>query len=134
MRVAWQAEAPLDLEGVQAGERTSLDADRAPRTLAAYRSWAARSGSQAAGLTGAEGWTPERRFARAYERVGLPGLERGSRYDLLVTLGRTGVYEMQAATLGLGGSDSVTVGAKRVLGIGDPILLERRAADSRARL
>ncbi|MDQ2898123.1 MAG: hypothetical protein M3Y09_21260, partial [Actinomycetota bacterium] len=74
-------------------------------------------------------WTPERRFARAYERLGLPGLERGSRFDLLVTLGHTGVYELRAATLALGGSDSVTVAAKRVLGIGDPILLERRAID-----
>ncbi len=129
VRVAWQPEALPELEGAQAGERTSLDAGRAARTMAAYRSWAKRSGSQAAGLTGDETWTPERRFARAYERVGLPGLERGSRFDLLVTLGHTGVYELRAGTLALGGSDSVTVAAKRVLGIGDPILLERRAID-----
>jgi hypothetical protein len=129
VRVPWEPEAPIELDGVQGGERSSLDPARAARTLAAYRSWATRSGSQASGLTGAEGWTPERRFARAYERLGLPGLERSARFDLLVTLGRLGVYEMRAANLGLGGSDSVTVGAKRVLGIGDPILLERRATD-----
>lgn len=129
VRVAWSADALPELDGAQAGERTSLEAGHSARTVAAYRSWATRSGSQAAGLTGDAAWTPERRFARAYERVGLPGLERGSRFDLLVTLGRTGVYDLRAGTLALGGSDSVTVAAKRVLGIGDPILLERRAID-----
>jgi len=129
VRVAWPADALPELDGAQAGERTSLEAGRSARTVGAYRSWAMRSGSQAAGLTGDAAWTPERRFARAYERVGLPGLERGSRFDLLVTLGRTGVYDLRAGTLALGGSDSVTVAAKRVLGIGDPILLERRAID-----
>ncbi|MEO8969515.1 MAG: hypothetical protein ABI355_18035 [Solirubrobacteraceae bacterium] len=129
VRVAWPPDALPELAQAQPGERTSLEAGRADRTLAAYRSWAARSGSQATGLNGDEAWTPERRFARAYERLGLPGLERGSRFDLLVTLGHTGVYELRAATLALGGSDSVTVAAKRVLGIGDPILLERRAID-----
>lgn len=129
LRVLWAAGNLPELEGAEAGERTSLEPRRALRTLEAYRAWASRSGSQAAGLTGDAGWTPERRFARAYERLGLPGLERGSRFDLLVTLGHTGVFELRAATLALGGSDSVTVAAKRVLGIGDPILLERRALE-----
>ncbi|MGB8877131.1 MAG: hypothetical protein WCD11_12470, partial [Solirubrobacteraceae bacterium] len=79
--------------------------------------------------TGDDAWTPERRFARAYERLALPGLHRDARFDLLVTLGRLGVYDMQAASLALGGANDVTVGAKRAFGIGDPLLLERRAGD-----
>ena len=128
VRTRWSGSAAPALGDVQGGPRGSLDGSGAERTLAAYRAWAERSGSQAAGLTGDEAWTPERRFARAYERLGLPGLQRGGRYDLLVTLGACGPYELRAGTLALGGGDAVTVAAKRVLGIGDPILLERRAA------
>ena len=102
---------------------------RGGRTLDAYRTWAARAGSQAAAFTGDDAWTPERRFARAFERLALPGLHRDARFDLLVTLGRLGVYDLQAASLALGGANDVTVGAKRALGIGDPMLLERRATD-----
>ena len=102
---------------------------RNARTLEAYRIWATRAGSQAAAFTGDDAWTPERRFARAYERLALPGLHRDARFDLLVTLGRLGVYDMQAASLALGGANDVTVGAKRAFGIGDPLLLERRAGD-----
>ena len=39
------------------------------------------------------------------------------------------MFELRAGTLALGGSDEVTLAAKRVLGIGDAMLLERRAAD-----
>jgi hypothetical protein len=46
-----------------------------------------------------------------------------------VTLGRLGVYDLRAASLALGGVNDVTVGAKRAFGIGDPLLLERRASD-----
>jgi hypothetical protein len=64
-----------------------------------------------------------------FERLALPGLDRGARFDLLVTLGRVGAYDLRAAALGLGGNDLVTLAAKRVLGIGDVMLLERRAAE-----
>ena len=64
-----------------------------------------------------------------FERLALPGLERGARFDLLASLGRLGVCELSAGALGFGGNDPVTLAAKRVLGIGDPMLLERRAAD-----
>ena len=64
-----------------------------------------------------------------FERLALPGLDRGARFDLLATLGRLGVYDLRAGALGFGGNDSVTLAAKRMLGIGDPMLLERRAAD-----
>jgi hypothetical protein len=46
-----------------------------------------------------------------------------------VTLGRLGVYDLQAGGLALGGVNDVTVGAKRALGIGDPLLLERRGSE-----
>ncbi len=126
-RVSWVSGEAAVLEGAALGPRTSHDLARGARTLEAYRAWAARGGSQAAGLGGEGGWSPERRFARAYERLSVPGLTRDARFDFLVTLGRLGVLEMQAGDLALGGDDAVTVAAKRVFGIGDKLLLERRA-------
>jgi len=38
-----------------------------------------------------------------------------------------GLFELRAGKLHLGGENEVTVAAKRALGIGDPLLLERRA-------
>jgi hypothetical protein len=129
VRTSWAGREIPDLDEVRTGPRTAHDPARGARTLEAYRTWAARAGSQAAAFTGDGAWTPERRFARAYERLALPGLHRDARFDLLVTLGRVGVYDMQGGMLALGGSDDVTLGAKRALGIGDPLLLERRASD-----
>ena len=123
------AVAAPDPERALTGPRGSYDPDTAARTAEAYRAWAARAGSQAAAFAGEPGWTPERRFDRVYERLSLPGLDRAVRFDLLVTLGCTGVYELAAGSLHLGGSDPVTLAAKRILGIGDPLLLERRAAE-----
>jgi hypothetical protein len=129
VRTSWASGEIPDLDEVRTGPRTAHDATRAGRTLEAYRTWSARAGSQAAAFTGDAAWAPERRFARAFERLALPGLHRDARFDLLVTLGRLGVYGLQAGSLALGGSGDVTVGAKRALGIGDPLLLERRASD-----
>jgi Alpha-glutamyl/putrescinyl thymine pyrophosphorylase clade 3 len=129
VRTSWASGELPDLEEVRTGPRTAHDPARAGRTLEAYRTWAARAGSQEAAFTGDAAWAPERRFARAFERLALPGLHRDARFDLLVTLGRLGVYDLQAASLALGGANDVTVGAKRALGIGDPLLLERRASD-----
>jgi hypothetical protein len=95
--------------------------------MEAYRAWAGRAGSQASAYQGETAWGPDRRFARAFERLALPGLHRGARYELLASLGALKVYELAAAELQLGGNDPVTLAAKRALGIGDPILLERRA-------
>jgi hypothetical protein len=128
-RTTWSSGEPPHLDDVVTGPRTAHEPDRGQRTIEAYRAWAQRAGSQEAAFTGDAAWTPERRFARVFERLSLPGLHRGARFDLLVTLGRLGVYELSAGTLGLGGNDEVTVAAKRVLGIGDTMLLERRAAD-----
>jgi hypothetical protein len=36
---------------------------------------------------------------------------------------------LHAGSLRFGGDNEVTLGAKRILGIGDPLLLERRGAD-----
>jgi len=129
VRTSWASgEIPV-LDEVRCGPRSAHDPARGTKTLVAYRAWAARAGSQAAAYTGDPGWAPERRFALAFERLALPGLHRDARFDLLVTLGRLGVFDLRAGTLALGGVNDVTVGAKRAFGIGDPLLLERRAGD-----
>ena len=123
----WHSGELPDLSAVPLGPRTSHDPRRGEETLIAYRGWAARAGSQAAAFTGDAGWSPQRRFERVYERLALPGLGRLGRYDLLVTLGRLGVYGLQADSLHLVGDDPVTLAAKRVFGIGDRFHLEPRA-------
>ncbi|MFZ0040735.1 MAG: hypothetical protein WAK93_05470 [Solirubrobacteraceae bacterium] len=128
-RTTWESGELPELGGVITGPRTAYVPSRGQRTLEAYRAWAGRAGSQAAAFNGEAAWTPERRFDRVYERLALPGFERAARFDLLTTLGRLGVYELGAQSLHFGGSDEVTLAAKRVLGIGDSLLLERRAAD-----
>jgi hypothetical protein len=97
----------------------------------AYRAFAERAGSQAQAFTGETGWTEQRRFDRAFERLALPGFGRAARYELLVLLSRLGVFPLRAWSLHLGADalDPTTVSAKRLLGIGDPLLLERRAGD-----
>jgi hypothetical protein len=128
-RTPWSSgEAPA-LGGVPLGPRTAHDPARGLRTVDAYRAWAARAGSQAAAFRGEAAWSPERRFARAFERLALPGMHRAARFDLLVTLGRLRVYDLHAGSLQFGGSNETTIAAKRALGIGDTLLLERRAAD-----
>jgi hypothetical protein len=129
VRTRWAQAEPPDLEEAELGPRTAHDPARGARTVEAYRAWAGRTGSQAQAFTGDPSWTPERRFARIFERLALPGMHRGARFDLLVALGRLGVYELRAGALELKGENNVTVAAKRALGIGDPLLLERRATD-----
>lgn len=130
-RVPWATGELPPLDDVPLGPRTAHDPARGTATLSAYRGWVARAGSQAASFTGEDGWTPERRFSRVFERLALPGLSRGARFDLLVTLGRLGVYELRAESLHLSAAatDPVTLAAKRIFGIADPLLLDRRAAD-----
>jgi hypothetical protein len=128
-RTMWASGELPALEDVPLGPRTAHDPARGTATLAAYRAWAERAGSQDAAFAGDASWTPERRFARAYERLALPGLHRDARFDLLVTLGQLGLHDMRADTLQLGGADETTIAAKRVFGIADTLLLERRAAE-----
>jgi hypothetical protein len=111
------------------GEAPDLPEAQA-RTVAAYRQWAERAGSQAAGFTGEADWSPHRRFARVYERLALPGFSRAARFELLVTLGAAGVYPLEPDQLQLGAEgDATTQAAKRALLSGDKMLLERRARD-----
>ena len=58
-------------------------------------------GTQAAAFTGDPAWSPERRFERLFERLALPGFARAGRYELLVTLGRLGLYELTPDSLHL---------------------------------
>ncbi len=128
-RTSWGSGELPDISAVATGPRGAADPAAGARTLGAYRAWAARAGSQAAAFIGETSWQPERRFARAYERLALPGLHRDVRFELLVSLGWLGVHELRAGTLALGGENPVTVAAKRALGIGDPLLLDRRALE-----
>ena len=124
----WASGELPDLAGVTLGPRAAASPTPDAATLVAYRAWAARAGTQQAAVHGQDVWSPERRLDRAFERLALPGLERGARFDFLVTLGRLGVLELRAGSLRFG-TDAATLAAKRVFGIGDTILLERRAAD-----
>ena len=120
----WASGELPDLASVPRGLRASGDT----RTLTAYRAWAARGGSQQAALAGEAAWTPQRRFDRVFERLALPGIDRGARYDFLVTAGRLGLADVQGTAMHFG-DDATTLAAKRVFGIGDPMLLSRRAND-----
>jgi hypothetical protein len=111
------------------GEVPELPEGRA-RTASAYRAWAGRAGSQAAAFEGEPGWTPERRFARVFERLALPGFGRAPRFDLLTGMGAAGLYALEPGELQLGlEDDPTTLAAKRLLVSGDRALLERRARD-----
>jgi hypothetical protein len=123
--VPW-ASGELPRFDVVRGPRAAIDPAAGERTILAYRAWAERAGGQVAAFTGESAWTPERRFDRIFERLALPGLGRGSRYELLVSLGRLGIVDARPSSLQFG-DDDATIAAKRVFGIGDKILLERRA-------
>jgi hypothetical protein len=138
-----EAPAPTELgdrlggliDAVPRGPRSSHEPGSGSRTLIAYAQWAQRAGGQATAFSGDESWTPERRFARLFERLALPGFGRAARYELLVSLGRLGIFELRADSLHLGArhvpgtaEDEAALAAKRVFGIGDPLLLDRRAA------
>ena len=143
---AWRGGEPPDLDGIPLGPRTCHDPARGADTLIAYRQWVQRNGRaggattesapeglQSVAFAGDPSWSPQRRFDRLFERLALPGFGRMGRYDLLVTLGRLGLYELRPQSLNLAGArglsaeDPTTTAAKRLFGIADPLLLERRA-------
>ncbi len=149
LSAAGEAPGLPELEGIALGPRSSHDPARGGETLLAYLQWVDRGGTaaaaptraaQAAGatqamaFTGDPAWSPQRRFARLFERLALPGFGRMGRYELLVTLGRLGLYDLRPDSLHLGGArgvaanDLTDLAAKRVFAIADPLLLERRAA------
>ncbi len=130
VRTTWASGELPDLEGVDLGPRAAHEPSRGTRTIEAYRAWAGRAGSQAAGIAGDAGWTPQRRFERAFERLAMRGFGRGARYDLLVTLGALGRFDLRGWSLHLSDAmDPTTIAAKRVFGIGDTMNLQRRASD-----
>jgi hypothetical protein len=128
-RTPWAAGEGLPDGEALVGPRASLDPAAGDRAAAAYRAWAERSGGLSRAWDGEAAWTPERRFGRLWERLALPGFHRAARFDMLTTAGRLGVAAVVADGLHLGGGDPVTDAAKRVFGIGDPGLLDRRARD-----
>jgi hypothetical protein len=125
-RTAWATGELPALSGAPRGPRAA-SGDGAP---AAYRAWIGRTGSQAAAFSAEPSWTPQRRFDRAYERLSLPGFGRAPRYELLVMLGWLGVFDLRASSLALSSepTDPTVTAAKRVFGIGDPLLVGRRAS------
>jgi len=130
-RVPWASGEGPALDDVAFGPRGGVrDAAAARRAIAAYRAWAQRAGGQAPALRGDEAWTPERRFDRTYERLGsLPGFSRPARYDLLLSLGRLGLADVRPGALHFGSDDDASLAGRRVFGIADLFLLERRARD-----
>ncbi|MEY2532547.1 MAG: hypothetical protein QOF29_457 [bacterium] len=130
VRVPWATGEVPDLGAVETGPRTAHDPRRGTGTLEAYRAWSQRAGSQAAAYGGDPSWTPQRRFERAFERLALPGLGRGARYELLVLLGTLGVFDLRPWSLHLSDPmDAGTIAAKRIFGIGDAMNLQRRATE-----
>lgn len=125
----WSSGMDPDFAEAAGGPRSALDRARPAAALDAYRAWAQRAGSQEAAFAGEAGWTPERRFDRIFERLAFPGFHRIARLDLLSSLARTGRADVRCAALHLNGNDRTVNAAKRALGIGDAILLERRATE-----
>jgi hypothetical protein len=128
-RTPWAGGEPPALDGVALGPRGAHDPQRGGTTIDAYRRFAERFGSQEQAFTGDANWSPQQRFERIHERLALPGLHGRARYDLLVTLGRLGRYPLAGHDLLVTEDDPVTAAAKRVFGIGDRMVLERRARE-----
>jgi hypothetical protein len=130
-RTTWASGQLPALDEAALGPRAAHDPRRGAATVVAYRAFAQRAGSQEAAFTGDAAWTEQRRFDRAFERLALPGFGRAARYELLTILAHLGVFPLRPWSLQLGADalDPTVVAAKRALGIGDPLLLQRRAAD-----
>jgi hypothetical protein len=128
-RTTWASGENPSLEGAEFGPRSGYDARRGGEVFVAYRAWAERSGGQIAGLAGEESWTLQNRYDRAFERLGLPGFGRPARVELLVANHHLGLVALDPWTMHLSAAtpmDPVSLAAKRILGIGDPVLLQRR--------
>lgn len=128
-RTTWASGEIPNLDGVATGPRTASDPRRGTAALEAYRTWAERLGGQVSALAGEESWTLQHRYDRAFERLGLPGFGRPQRVEFLVLAHHLGIVELDPWTLHLSAAtptDPVGLAAKRLLGIGDPVLLQRR--------
>ena len=121
---------------VPLGPRTSHDPARGAQTLDAYRRGSPGRGLAGAAFTRRAGWTPAAALRAPLRALALPGFGRVARYELLVTLGRLGLYELRGrlAAPRPGARAGVARATRRrwppsaCSAIGDPIHLERRAA------
>jgi len=116
------------LAAALAAATADLDA-REPLDIAQAAELAFGDANAVAGWTPPENasWTPERRFARWFDRLRLPNVTRAQRFAFLVALGPA--FDLEAGELffDVKGADAATLAAKRALNSGDAILLERRA-------
>jgi hypothetical protein len=129
VRTSWASGETPSLDGAAVGPRSAYDPKRGAAALEAYRAWAQRHGGQITALAGEETWTLQHRYDRAFERLGLPGFGRPQRMELLVVNHHLGLVQLDPWTLHLSAAapmDPVALAAKRILGIGDPVLLQRR--------
>ncbi len=129
--VAGDPRADAELPTWQSGELPADGHAASPDMVAAYRAWAQRAGGQAVALAGEASWTPQRRFERAFERLALPGFGRSPRYAYLRLAGTLGLADLTPSSLQVAADprDPVVIAAKRVFGIGDALLIERRAGE-----
>ena len=130
-RVPWASGELPALDPAGFGARPAFrDADAGERMLVAYRAWAAKGGSQHAILAGEASWDASRRFDRAYERLALPGFGRVARYEFVTLIGALGLIDAAPQSLLLADAAAApTMAAKRIFGIGDPLLIGRRAGE-----
>ena len=128
---SWISGELPDLSTAELGPRHTHDPARGDATLVAYRHWAERAGSQAAAFAGEASWSPTRRFERLSEKMAFPGFARAARVELLAVLAALGRIDAIAAELRLGSApnEPVVIAAKRCFGIGDAMVMEKRAAD-----
>jgi hypothetical protein len=99
------------------------------KTITAYNAWIQRFGSQKSAFIGEEEWSPTRRFARVFERLAFPNFGRSERFELLVTLNSTEIYELEPDSLFVPADDDVSIAAKRLLHSGEKLFLERRVRE-----
>ena len=124
------------LDAAELGPRSSHEPGRGAETLEAYAQWVGRAGgaSLAAAFRGDDSWDPRAPLRPALRTPGDARLLARRALRTALTLGRLGLYEIQADSLELGvpraatAEDPTVLAAKRGFGIGDPLLLERRAA------
>jgi hypothetical protein len=128
-RTTWASGENPGIDGADFGPRTAHDPKRGAAAFDAYRAWAGRHGGQIAGIAGEESWTLQHRYDRAFERLGLPAFGRPHRVEFLVVLHHLGLVDLDPWTMHLSAAaptDPVALAARRILGIADPVLLQRR--------
>ncbi len=132
VRTTWASGELPPLDGALLGPRAAHDPRRGADTLTAYRTRAAKAGGQELLLSAEASLTPGRRFDRAFERLSLPRFPRAARYEFLVLAGGLGLLDVEPSSLLLASAeamDPALLSAKRILGIGDAINLQRRASE-----